>query len=905
MTDFLNNNQQTGIDDTVKPLVVPDVTVEKADPDIRNGYPGLLVNGVFWSFLEKISEPSILLRKVRDKINAIIHYFTVAFFLSTLVIGLIDLVIEYKSVSGIIEAVVEIQAQFGFICLALSLLSFEFLFFRVQDKKMQLKFLPKIIEKLQDVIVLKALNRTQKHVDIGSVLSPSAREALEDAYSLARRGNAQEVVALHIFVSTLSSSSVSMLFLRLGVSFDQMKDALRRRFTTLPTGENTGFGLTARTLVAKAMKNACEFKRANVGAIELFLVCYMEDEFIQELFYSLNIERQELENALMWIRINEQLVNRYQNFRKAASFKPTSGMNRAYTAIATPFLDAVSQDLTKYAVYGRLPMLVGRDSEINTILRAIEGGNKSVVLVGEPGVGKSAIISGIAERMVEERVPKILQDKRLINLSVPQIASAEGGSGAQERMLMAMQEIGRSGNIVTVIENIDQIVGYEGGVDLASVVSSELEKGYTFVIATTTPQAYTRIVEKSVLAQKLEKIVIGEPERNDAIQVIESKIGGIENKNKVVFTYEAVAALVDLSTRYMRDSLLPEKAIVLAQEVANAVSKKGEWAKVTKEDVAGIISEKTRIPVTEVSQEEGEKLLHLEDRMHDRIIGQEEAVKAVASALRRARVELRSTNRPIANFLFLGPTGVGKTELAKTTAEVYFGNENAMLRFDMSEYQDKVSVARLIGGVGESGLLTEAVRQKPFSLLLLDELEKAHPDILNLFLQVMDDGRLTDGAGRTIDFTNIILIATSNAGTQFIQDEVQKGTSLEIIKQTLMETELKSVYRPEFLNRFDGVMVFKPLSQEDVVAIAYLLIKKVQERLDAKGIAFESSDEAVHELARRGFDPKYGARPLRRVIQETVDNSIAEFLLQGKVGRRDTLILGLGGKITVEKANEL
>ena len=529
----------------------------------------------------------------------------------------------------------------------------------------------------------------------------------------------------------------------------------------------------------------------------------------------------------MWIRINEQLRERYQAFRKAASFKPTKNMNSAYTAVATPFLDSVSHDLTRAAVYGRLPMMIGRESEMTGIMRAIEGGNKSVVLVGPHGVGKNAMISGIAQLMVEEKVPKILQDKRLVSLSIPHIVSAQGGSGAEERLLFALQEIGHSGNIVTVIENIDQVVGGSGGgVDLSAVLSSELEKGYTFVIATTTPQGYTGLVERSVLGQRLEKIGVDEPQRNDAIQVLESKIGGIENKNKVIFTYPSVAALIDLSARYMHDSYLPEKAIVLAQEVANAVSKRGEWSRVEPEDVATIISEKTKIPVTQVGQEEGKKLLNLEERMHERIIGQEEAVKAVASALRRARVELRSKDRPIANFLFLGPTGVGKTELAKTTAEVYFGSENNMLRFDMSEYQDKASVYRLIGASGEGGLLTEAVRQNPFALLLLDELEKAHPDILNLFLQVMDDGRLTDGAGRTIDFTNVILISTSNAGTQYIQDEVAAGTELTVIREYLMNTELKQVYRPEFLNRFDGVMVFKPLSPEDVVAIAYLLMRR-------------------------------------------------------------------------------
>ena len=905
MPDFLKDNQAT--DKVQEPITQPadlDVQIEKSDIQIQSGYPGLLIDGTFWHWREKLTEPSIALRKIRDKVNKAINVFTSVLVLAAIAVSVLNIVLVEPALA--LEADFWFGTNFTMLSLWFAVLCLLFLFFRVQDKKMKQKKIPVLKgEKVNEVQTIPSLEATQKKVDIGLVMTKEAREAVENAYHVARKGGVAEVMPLHIFVGTLSSQPVATLFMRLGISFDQIKDAVRRRLTTYEKG-NTVFGVKAQEIIAGAMRNSYLYKRPYLGTIEMFVEAYNADEFIQELLYSLEIEKKELENAAMWIRINEQLVDRYQEFRKAASLKPTSNMNRAYTAVATPFLDRVSQDLTKYAVYGRLPMLIGRDKEMNNILRAIEGGNKSVVLVGEPGVGKSAIIAGIAEKMVEESVPEILQDKRLVKISIPHIVSSEGGDGAQERLLAALQEIGRSGNIVTVIENIDQLVGRAGGVDLASVLSSELEKGYTFVIATTTPQGYTGVIERSVLGQKLEKIVLNEPERDDAIQVLESKIGGIENKNKVVFTYEAVAAIIDFSSRYMREAMLPEKAIVLAEEVANSVGRRGkQWARVSKEDVAGIISEKTNVPITQVGQEEGEKLLHLEDRMHERIIGQEEAVKAVAASLRRARVELRSQDRPIANFLFLGPTGVGKTELEKTTAEVYFGDENAMLRFDMSEYQDKASIARLIGGTGESGLLTEAVRQKPFALLLLDELEKAHSDILNLFLQVMDDGRLTDGSGRTIDFTNVILIATSNAGTQYIQDEVEKGSSLEQIKQYLMETELKTIYRPEFLNRFDGVMVFKPLSQEDVVAIAYLMIKKVEQRLEAKGIVFKASDEAVHDLAKKGYDPKYGARPLRRVIQETVDNSIAEFLLQGKVSRRDTLLLGPNGDIQVEKAAEL
>ncbi|MFH1611531.1 MAG: ATP-dependent Clp protease ATP-binding subunit [Patescibacteria group bacterium] len=879
-----------------------DAQPETNKPTLVAGVPGLSINGVFWTWLENTTEVSIALRNVRNTINRVINGLIIACLVASvlfvgLTVGLGDwqgmISVSYWEVPHLISVVI----LFGILCA-------QFLFFRVQEKKTQASKLPKNITNIPDVQMIPSLEIVKKHKDISLVLADDARNAIDDAFHIARKNGQAQVGPAHLFLGSLSSRSVSLLFVRLGISFDQIKGAIRRHFSAQEKGDCI-FGAQAQNIVCHAFRNTLERRKQQVSAIEIFMASYEADEFLQELLFSLAIEPNELKNAVAWIRINEDLVSRYELFRKSAAYKPTKGMDRAYTAVATPFLDRVSEDLTLSATYGRLPMLVGRDREMNNLLRAIEGGRQSVVLVGPSGVGKDAIVYGLAERMVEERVPKILQDKRLVKISVPHIASAQAGTGAEERMLYALSEVARSGNIILVIEDIDQLVG-AGGVDLSSVLSSELEKGYTFVIATTSQANYAKALESSALGQKLEKITVEEPLRDEAIIVLESKIGGIENKNKVVFTYEAVASIVDLSSRYLHDQNLPQKAIVLAQEVGQMVGAQGsEWQKVTKEHVAKMISEKTNVPVTQVSQEEGQKLLNLEERMHERIIGQEEAVGAVSSALRRARVELRSENRPIANFLFLGPTGVGKTELAKTTAEVYFGSENAMLRFDMSEYQDKASITRLIGASGEVGLLTEAVRRNPFSLLLLDELEKAHPDLLNLFLQVMDDGRLTDGMGRTVDFTNVILIATSNAGTQYIQDEVQKQTSLEVIKEHLLEEELKSVYRPEFLNRFDGVMVFKPLSQEDVVAIAYLLMKKVAQRLDAKGIRFEPTDEAVYELAKLGYDPKFGARPLRRVIQERVDNAIAEFLLQGKVSRRDTLLLNPGGVIEVKKAEEL
>jgi ATP-dependent Clp protease ATP-binding subunit ClpC len=785
--------------------------------------------------------------------------------------------------------------------LPLGLLLFCFAFF---ERQMILRVIAKM--PAGEIEYEEGVN-AQMSGDFSEMFDAEAVKAVEDAFAVAEKNGDASVGSIHLFVGAIGTPAGQILFARLGLSIESMKAQLRRHLGIETKGETT-FDDRAMGILARAFMLAQRGGRPHVSSLDILAACYSADEFFPQLFEEFSIPSAELNNALHWMFITEELQERYHSLRRAAAFKPTGNMDRAMTAIATPFLDSVSEDLTRDAVYGRTGLLVGRDEELASVFRAIEGGNTSVVLVGPSGVGKSAIIDGIADLMVEEKVPKILEDKRLLKISIPHIVSAQGGKGAEERLLYALREVGHSGNIVLVIEDIHELVGTGSGtgIDLSSILSSELEKGYTFVIATTTAQGYTEAVERSVLGKRLERIVIAEPDRDLAIRIIEAKIGGIEGKHHVVFTYGALASAVDLSIRYLHDGVLPEKAIALLREVALTVSKKGaglQW--VMKEDVAEMIHAKTNIAVTEVTQDEGAKLLNLEAKLHERLIGQETAVSAVSSALRRARTEMRSEGKPIANFLFLGPTGVGKTELAKATAEVFFGNEQSMTRFDMSEYQNKESVSRLIGGNGQGGQLTEAIRRNPFCLLLLDELEKAHPDILNLFLQVMDDGRLTDGLGQTVDFTNVILIATSNAGTQYIQDEVAKGTGLPIIREALMAGELKSLFRPEFLNRFNDVIVFSPLTEADVTAIAYLMIDKVKKRMEAKGISLEVGDAAIHELGRLGYDPKFGARPLRRTIEEKLENKLADELLRGSFERRDTIIFDVGGKIEVRKAEKL
>ena len=864
---------------------------------------GLRLGSMVYVWREPVSRATIALRSGTALVQKILNGFLVALLILSVVFFSLG-VFLLSDPSSFLQAKTWLTPNIYLLSFWVSVVLAQILFFRRIALREKTGALPKLDPASLQALAVEEISETERTEDLFSVFAPSARRAVEETYETAVRFRSRDVSPVHFFLGALSSQDAAQVFGRLGLTFDQIKDPLLRQLSAQPTGPSPTFGMQAQETLAKAGIEALAHGREHVMPVEILMAAFDSDPFLQELLFSRKIERQDFENVVHWARIHDELVRRSHEFARAAAHKPKGAMNRAYTSLATPYLDSVSEDLTRAAAYGRLPMLVGRDQEVNAVLRAIEGGLQSVVLVGQPGVGKEAILFGLAERMVEERVPKQLQDKRLVKISLPHIVSGATGTEAEARLLRVLREIGMSGNIITVITDIDQMIG--AGLDLSSILAGELDRHYTFVIATTTPEGYTSRVERSGLGQKLVKITIEEPAQNDAILVLESKVGMIEAQQHVSFTYQALSALVTLTHRYIHERFLPEKAIEVAQEVALSVREgRGEQGLVTAEDVAAIVSEKSHVPVTEVASDERETLLTMESRLHDRVIGQEEAISAIAAALRRARTALRSEDRPIATFLFLGPTGVGKTELAKTVSEVYFGSEDAMLRFDMSEFQGTDAAERLIGGAGRAGLLTEAVRQKPFALLLLDEFEKAHSEALNLFLQVMDDGRLTDGLGRMVDFTNVILIATSNAGSQDIQDAVRAGATTEAIKEQLLNTTLRSSYRPELLNRFDGVIVFKPLGMDEVVQITYLLLNKVSERLKAKGVLFQPEDQAVYELAQKGYDPQFGARPLRRVIQETVDNAIANLLLKGEVGRRDTIVLKPGGAVEVEKAKSL
>ncbi|MDD2807185.1 MAG: ATP-dependent Clp protease ATP-binding subunit [Patescibacteria group bacterium] len=806
-----------------------------------------------------------------------------------------------------------------------SILTDTYLIYRFNRELEKIRFIPKkkYDDDSRDVIntinweVIKKISRKKK-IDIAEYFNTDAEKSVAESWKIANKYHDAVVTPIHLFVALLGNSQTQIIFSRLGISFTTLKNKIRNTLAQQLelTDSQAIIGENLWAIIFSSYLLAYEKRQKKVDVIELLEQMASQENEVTTLLYDLDVTKNKIVNVISWLRIRKQLRENWLKFRQRASLRPKSSMNRAMTAVASPVLDVFGHDITYLAQSGYLFPCIGRDDEIETIFQNIKGGSrKSTLLIGNPGVGRNTIIEGVAQKMVAEAVPKFLADKRLVSLSVAKLVSGASPSEAQQRLMLITNEIRRAGNIILYISDIHNMIGItsgrQGSIDLADVLSQSLKNIVCF--ATTTPSDYSRYIEnKSSIDSVFSKLNIDEVTGDEAIQILEAKAGTVEYQQKVFFSYDAISKIVDLSDRYLHDRYLPEKAIEILQEVSTKIrDSKGKNSTITGNDVAIIISDKTKIPLADITQEESEKLLNLETKIHERMVDQQEAVSMVASSLRRARAEMRDISRPIVNLLFLGPTGVGKTELAKTVAEVYFGAAENMIRLDMSEYQEKNSVNRLIGsptGYSDSsggGFLSDAVRKNPFSLILLDEIEKAHPDILNIFLQVMDDGRLTDNSGKTIDFTNTIIIATSNAGTQYIQDRIAAGDSVENIKNSLVDSQLGQYFRPELLNRFDGIIVFKPLSMADVVAIAKLMINKVAKNLETKGIALDVSQVALEKLASEGFDINFGARPLRRVIQQKLQDPIANLILASQATRRDTIVYDENQNLSLKKARPI
>ena len=648
----------------------------------------------------------------------------------------------------------------------------------------------------------------------------------------------------------------------------------------------------------------------------------------------------------------------------------------------TPSLDEFGRDLTLAAQELRLDPVVGREKEIERVIQILARRTKNnPVLIGEQGVGKTAVAEGLAIRIVNAEVPDILDGKKVIQLDMGLLVAGTKYRGEfEERLKKIMDEIRQAGNIILVIDEMHTLIGAgaaEGAIDAANILKPALSRGEIQVIGATTLDEYRKYVEKdSALERRFQPVIIDEPTEDESIEIIKGLKPKYEEHHKLIISDDAIVAAVKLSSKYITDRFLPDKAIDVIDEASSKVRLKvsnlspegkelekelrsiikekeeairnQEFEKasqlrddeadmkdriremaqayreeheankptVTAENVAEVIATMTGVPVTKLTEGESERLLKLEDTLHERVIGQHDAVVAISKAIRRARVGLKAPNRPIGSFIFAGPTGVGKTELAKALAEAVFGSEDNMIRVDMSEFMEKHSTAKLIGsppgyvGYDDGGHLTELVRKKPYCVILFDEIEKAHPDVFNIMLQILDDGRLTDAKGRHVNFKNTIIIMTSNVGASMITTTSKLGFSTaedeskdkyEKLKETVSE-EMKKAFRPEFLNRIDETIVFSHLSQEEIRQIVDLMLKDLFKRLAERELTIEVTDEVKDHLAKNGYSEAYGARPLRRLIQRKVEDMLAEEILSGKYSAGDTIVLKLvDDKIAFEK----
>ncbi|MGB9662867.1 MAG: ATP-dependent Clp protease ATP-binding subunit, partial [Moorellaceae bacterium] len=627
--------------------------------------------------------------------------------------------------------------------------------------------------------------------------------------------------------------------------------------------------------------------------------------------------------------------------------------------------------------------VIGREKEIERVIQILSRRTKNnPVLIGDPGVGKTAIVEGLAQRIEQGQVPEILRGKRVVALDMAgMVAGTKYRGEFEERFRRVLEEIKAAGNIVLFIDELHTLIGAgaaEGAIDAANILKPALARGELQTIGATTIDEYRKHIEKdAALERRFQPVMVNEPTVEETIAILKGLRDRYEAHHGVKITDEALEVAAKLSDRYITDRYLPDKAIDLIDEAASRVrltlytapkdvkelearleevqkekeaavhaqefekaaqlrdeerklkeeleARKAVWEKekgleksvVTAEDIAYIVSSWTGIPVAQLAQEETERLLRLEEILHQRVIGQDEAVRAVARAIRRARAGLKDPKRPIGSFIFLGPTGVGKTELARALAEALFGDEEAMIRLDMSEYMEKHTVSRLVGappgyvGYEEAGQLTEAVRRKPYSVVLFDEVEKAHPDVFNILLQVLEDGRLTDAKGRTVDFRNTVIIMTSNVGATTIKRDTLgfkaagvkvTADSYEEMKKRIME-ELRRTFRPEFLNRIDEIIVFHALSVEDIKKIVDLMLEQLNKRLKDNNVQVEVTEEAKEILVKEGFDEAYGARPLRRAIQTLIEDPLSDEMLQGKFGPGDKVLAVVEeGKIVLKKA---
>lgn len=785
-----------------------------------------------------------------------------------------------------------------------------------------------------------------------------ANTALNAAIEYAENLGHTYIGSEHLLLGLLSSEgSVAYTALTArNITADNVETAVRNSvgIGTPTVLSPNDFTPRSKNIIETAVTIARSLGHGYVGT-EHLLIAILRDSscYAMDILDAMNVSAADIAEEIT------KSVNVSQNDASPKSKDQSKGKTE------TPTLDQFGRDLTAIARQGKIDPVIGRQKEIERVIQILCRRTKNnPCLIGEPGVGKTAIAEGLALKIASGEVPEILKDKRIVALDLTgMVAGTKYRGDFEERIKSAIDEVSKAGNIILFIDEVHTLIGAgaaEGAVDAANILKPALARGEMQVIGATTIEEYRKNIEKdSALERRFQSVLVGEPSREEAVEILKGIRDKYEAHHKVKITDEAIEAAVKMSSRYIGDRFLPDKAIDLIDEAASKVrlraytppedireleekikrineekasavnsqnfeqaaalrdeekevkahleNAKEGWKKqnsetngvVTPDEIAAIVSEWTHIPVVQLTEEESQRLLHMEEELHRRIVGQDQAVSAVAKAIRRGRVGLKDPNRPTGSFIFLGPTGVGKTELCKTLAATLFGDESAMIRLDMSEFMEKHTVSKLVGsppgyvGYDEGGQLTEKVRRKPYSVVLFDEIEKAHPDVFNMLLQILDDGVLTDSQGRKVDFKNCIIIMTSNVGAKLITNagsaalgfkgEEGNGTmSQSDIKDAVMG-ELKKCFRPEFLNRVDDIIVFEQLNKDDIKEIARRMLKTLKNRVHDMGIELSFDDSAIEKIADEGFDPVYGARPLRRAIQSEIEDKLSEEMLDGRI----------------------
>ena len=809
-----------------------------------------------------------------------------------------------------------------------------------------------------------------------------AEKAIEYANRIALEFGHNYIGTEHLLYGLLKEGSgvASKVLENQGITPEQIEeqiDALVGKNEEIGEEEILGFTPRTKRVIETAFIEAKKLGSDFIGTEHLLIGIMREgDSVAVRILLNLNVNPQKLYNEIVKVLNDDESILNEE--KKSTNSKVGASYNQTQT------LNQYGTDLTKRAIEGKLDPVIGRKNEIERVIQILSRRMKNnPCLIGEPGVGKTAVVEGLAQKIVAGDVPESLKDKRVVTLDITSmVAGAKYRGDFEDRIKKCLNEVKKAKDVILFIDEIHTIVGAgsaEGAVDAANILKPLLARGEIQLIGATTLNEYRKYIEKdSALERRFSPVTVTEPSSEDTLKILEGIKDKYEAHHNVKITEEAMKAAVDLSVRYINDRFLPDKAIDLIDEAASkvrmraytvpdslkkleeeisAISKEKEEAvrsqdfekaatlrdkeheakdklekekqkwesknskeviTLTEEDIAEVISSWTRIPVKKLTQDENEKLRNLEKSLHERVVGQNEAVEAVAKAIRRGRVGLKDPNRPIGSFLFLGPTGVGKTELSKALAESLFGNEDSMIRIDMSEYMEGHSVSKLIGsppgyvGFEEGGQLTEKIRRNPYSVILFDEIEKAHPDVMNMLLQILDDGRLTDSNGRTVNFKNTVIIMTSNIGARLITDKKTLGfTSKEENKEDKKEyedikkdvlAELKKEFKPEFINRIDEIIVFHKLQKEEMRQIVDIMLKQVIKRMEVQNIKIKIDDDVKDKIIEEGTDANYGARPLKRTIQNLLEDKIAEAILDGKISKDKEVKIGLNkdGEIEIK-----